>query len=161
MHDPNAEVRVYRHKLSSCLISGLLKFHRAVKAHGRNDLHLRKDVKQPGMPWRLTDDEWTNFTKLRFHGLVAHKKWEGTIQRGRWVITTRGADFINNRVKVPDWVKTAGNKVLEGSIGHSQRLVSINDFRDVLPDFAGVSTLEQTEAPGPVQASLSYSQPQT
>ena len=126
------------HRLTPGLISALSKLILAIHHYGRNSVHIHDEMKAAkGAPFQLTDFEWNNFTKLRFHGLAF--KVDG--RPGYWGITRRGGQFLKGQISVPMKVKTFRNRVLEGEVGHSKQLVHINEFRrqipwfETLPDF--------------------------
>lgn len=68
-----------------------------------------------------------NFTKLRFHALVAKKDGKP----GFWLITSRGGSFLRGEIAVPLKVKTFRNKVLD----HSKELIHINELKGKVPYF--------------------------
>lgn len=111
-----AKKKVYWQRLSPILVKTLVKFKAAVIQKGENKIHLRDDLE-------LTKSEYTNFQKLRFHGLVAKYKIEGKNIYGYWVLTRRGSDFLKNEITVPVKVKTYRNKV----IGYSEARVTVID----------------------------------
>ncbi len=84
---------------------------------GENKIHLQKDL-------NLTKTEYNNFQKLRFHGLIARYKEDGKNTAGCWLITKRGAEFLNGVISVPTRVKTFRNKVVE----HDTDLVKVVDI---------------------------------
>src|SRR5688572_24268321 len=90
-----ARRRAYWHELTPGLVSALVKLHERTYYSRPKSLHIRDDLQRPGCPFSLTDDEWTNFTKLRFHGLVAKARNNyGGHRRGWWVMTLQGAKFL-------------------------------------------------------------------
>jgi hypothetical protein len=122
--------RIWKHRLTPGLVSALIKFRAGVQYYGRNDLHLHNDMKIPGSPFCLTDFEWNNFSKLRFHGLVAKVRKDGKHQVGRWLLTERGAQFLRGEITVPTFAETQNNRV----VGHSGPPLHINDFRRKIGD---------------------------
>jgi hypothetical protein len=114
-------MKSFHHNLSTGLVTALVKAIRFVQANNKNKFHLQKDLKE------LTKNEYNNFQKLRFHGLVAkiHDK------SGYWLITRRGGQFLRGEITVPWKVETFRNRV----IGHSPEQVHIKDLRGKLPEF--------------------------
>jgi len=156
-----ARRRAYWHELSPVLVSALLKFYQAIYYYRKNELHIRDELKRPGSPFTLTDDEWTNFTKLRFHALVAKaRNKNGSHKHGYWVMTMRGAKFLKGKAWVPRKVQTYRNRV----VGHSEDLVSISNFRhltgalETQPQYDIVhGQPEPVEAPEKKQGALALS----
>lgn len=75
-----ASLASYWHTMSTGIFSALVKAIRHVHKTGVNDFNMARDIPS------LTKNEFSNFQKLRFHGLIAHSK--GT--RRHWLITKRG-----------------------------------------------------------------------
>jgi hypothetical protein len=116
-----ASLQVYNHTLSSGLVSALIKSIQFVQENKKNEFHLQNDLKN------LTKNEYNNFQKLRFHGLVA--KIEN--KAGYWLITRRGGLFLRGEIGIPHNVQTFRNKV----VGHSGDITTINQFRGKVPEF--------------------------
>lgn len=128
----HASLKSYWHALTPGLISALSKLLLAIQHYGRNSVHIHDEMKAcKGAPFQLSDFEWNNFTKLRFHALAF--KVEG--KPGQWGITRRGGQFLKGHISVPARVKTFRNRVLEGETGHSKELVHVNEFRRQIPWF--------------------------
>lgn len=146
-------LRPYKHRLSPELVIALRKFKQAVLYYKRVELHVRKELLEAkGAPFQFTYDEYSNVTKLRFHGLLV--KREG--KKGIWVLAHRGNQFLKGEIWVPRWVKTVDNRVVQGPGGHSEEKVHISQFKDVreLAGFGNVSTPEGPVERKPVQATL-------
>lgn len=103
------KIREYRVGVTPMLIKTLVKFRSAVVEKGENSVHLLKDFE--GKSYELTRHEWNNFTRLRFLGLSAKVKGES----GYWLLTKRGADFINGKVSIPKEVWIRNNKISDRS----------------------------------------------
>lgn len=56
-------------------------------------------------------NNYTNWQKLRYHGLVHHVKKNGVIQRGRWLITRNGWAFLRGELELPKWVDVKENTI--------------------------------------------------
>lgn len=116
-----ASMKSFHHALSSGLVSALIKAIKFVQLTNKNQFHLQGDLKE------LTKNEYNNFQKLRFHGLVA--KIDG--KAGFWCITRRGGQFLRGEIALPDSVETFRNKI----VSHAESLVHIRDLRDKVPSF--------------------------
>jgi len=104
-----APMRPYRVKITPMMVHAIVKFREAVIDHNRNSIHILKDMK--GKPYELTRHEWNNFTKQRFLGLAVRVKGES----GYWLLTKRGAAFLNGQEEVPAYVVIFRNKIIERS----------------------------------------------
>lgn len=115
-----ANMKAFWHTLNPGLVSVLIKCIEFVHNHDKNEFHLQNDL-------HLSVNEFSNFTKLRFHALVA--KVEG--KPGYWLITARGGQFLRGEIAVPLRVKTFRNKVLE----HSKEMIHILQLKGKIPYF--------------------------
>lgn len=88
-----ASMNEHRHTISKALINGLRKLH----AQRR-----RTNLKLLG----LTRNEWDNFQKLRYWGLVYQVEVDGKRQNGVWWLTQKGANFLSGAVAIPKHVWT-------------------------------------------------------
>lgn len=123
-----AKLRKYCYPMAPILVDALRKFYAAVNAKGENSVHLKDDMDDTDN--ELTRSERSNWTKVRFHGLVAKVKQEdGSQLRGHWLITKRGADFLKGKVSIPQTVWVYRNKVVE----HSEEMVTVRDVVGSLP----------------------------
>lgn len=102
-------MRPYRVKVTPMMVHALVKFREAVIDHNRNSIHLLKDMK--GKSYELTRHEWNNFTRQRFLGLAVKVKSEP----GHWLLTKRGAAFLNGEEAIPAYVFIFRNKIVERS----------------------------------------------
>lgn len=128
------EMRKYWHTLTPGLVNALVKFGKAVGKKGRNSIHLRADM--DGLPFELTRDEWSNFTKLRFHGMVAKDRNAG---QGFWLLTARGASFLRGDTRVPSKVQSFNNQ----TVAHGGELIGLRDvYKLDLPHFEAVRDIE-------------------
>lgn len=112
------KIREYRVGISPMMIKTLVKFRMAILDKGENMAHLLKDFE--GRDYELTRHEWNNFTRLRFHALTAKVKDES----GYWLLTKRGADFLNGKVEIPKYVWIRNNRVVD----YSEEKVFIKDI---------------------------------
>ena len=113
-------MKAFIHTLNSGLVTTLIQCIQFVHEHNRNEFHLQNDL-------HLSVNAFSNFTKLRFHALVA--KVDG--KPGYWLITKRGGQFLRGEIAVPLKVKTFRNKVLK----HSHELIHINELKGKVPMF--------------------------
>jgi|GEM_PF-1501408 len=118
-----ASLKKFWHRLSPGLVGSLIKFRRAVHQLDRNNLHLYNDLTGEN---ELTVAEQMNWTKLRFHGLVAKSDEEK-----HWLLTRRGAEFLNGTLAVPKRVRTFRNHVIE----RDEELIYVKDIVGKLPYF--------------------------
>lgn len=133
-----ARLRKYKVSLSRGIINTLIKFRQAVIAKDENKIHLLEDMQ--GRDYQLTRHEWNNFSRLRFHGLVAKYKENGQHVSGYWLLTKRGADFLNGKITIPHSVEVFRNRV----VSHSEHKVNIRDavIDIAVPYFEDRSTIE-------------------
>jgi hypothetical protein len=116
-----ASMQAYKHTLSSGLVSSLIKAIQFVHRVNKNEFHLQHDLTS------LTKNEYNNFQKLRFHGLVA----KVDSKAGYWLITKRGGQFLRGEIAVPMHVVTFRNKVIE----RAEELIHIDEYRGEVPEF--------------------------
>lgn len=128
-----ASMKMYWHKITPGLIKGLLKLRKAVALKGTNDIKIDKLPKE----WELTKWERANWSKLRFHGLVAKVKDGDQIKRGRWLLTLKGSNFIGG-MPIPERVQTFRNKVTD----HSPEQVTISQAMHSVPYWQGIDDIE-------------------
>lgn len=112
-----ASMKRWWHTLTPVLVECLIDIRAKVVEKNENKVHLQKDL-------FLTKNEYNNFQKLRYHALVAKYKENGVHVPGYWLVTKRGADFLNGVIKVPMKVASYRNRV----VAKSEDLVSITDI---------------------------------
>jgi len=117
----NASMKKYWYKITPGLIVMLRKFYKNVIQKGENKL-IRKDLD-------LSNNEYINFTKLRFHALIAKYKQGGQRKEGIWLVTKRAAQFLHGKISIPRRVLTFRNKV----VGYSRERVNIKDVMKSVP----------------------------
>lgn len=115
-----ANLKAFWHTLNPGLVSILIKAIQFVHARNKNEFHLQNDL-------HLSVNEFSNFTKLRFHGLMA--KVDG--KPGYWLITKRGGQFLRGEITVPLRVQTFRNQVK----AHSPGVIHIDELRGQVPYF--------------------------
>jgi len=100
-----ASMKMHWHRISKGLAQTLVKFREVVVHGGKfNKVHLTRDM-------NLTKNEYNNFQKLRYHGLVAKVKENGNRVEGYWLLTKRGNLFCKNQLMIPQKVQTFRNKI--------------------------------------------------
>jgi hypothetical protein len=84
----------YRHGFSAALAHGLHSIYLANKTINLKHLN-------------LTRNQWDNFQKLRYWGLVQKAINEnGSRNQGCWSITQKGKDFVDGKILIPKGVWT-------------------------------------------------------
>lgn len=89
----------YRHSLNVALLTGL----RALADAGGE-----QNLKELG----LTRNQWDNFQKLRYWGLVEQVEVDGIHKRGVWRMTRRGYDWLAGDLKLPKTAITFRGKTV-------------------------------------------------
>lgn len=124
----------YDVSVSEGIIRALIKFRQAVGIKQENSIHLLNDMTGT---IKLTPHEWNNFSRLRFHALVAK-----TGDSGFWLLTHRGAQFLRGEVDIPKKVQVFNNRV----VSHSQDRVFIKDVIGNEPYFETIEDIHYEEA---------------
>ncbi len=131
-----ASMKMYWHSLTPALVSILVKCIQFVRANNQNCFHLQKDL-------QLNVNEFSNFTKLRFHGLVAHADEKTDERTGYWLITRRGGQFLRGEIAVPRRVLTFRNEVKD----HSKDLIAVGELKDKIPYYERQFAYEYPQPP--------------
>lgn len=121
-----ASMKKFWHRLTPGMTNALIKAYTYVSSVGENKFHLYNDLIGE---YKLTTTEQMNWTKLRFHGLVAKYRENGEWVRGYWVITSRGSDYLKGNIQIPVKVQTFRNKVVD----HDTELVTVTDVMRSVP----------------------------
>lgn len=108
----------------------MIKFRKAIKERGRNYIHLYQDMTGS---LELTTQEQMNWTKLRFHALVAKADI-----RGYWLLTKRGAQFLRGEISIPTRVQTYRNKVVAKDVYE----IKIGNMVDTYPTWDSVEDMQ-------------------
>jgi len=109
---------VATHSLTTGLVRDLIIFAKRAKEKGENKVHITKELD-------FSINQWCNFQKLRYFGLVA--KWEaedGNKKTGFWVLTRNGLDFLQGKLSVHKKVSATKKGITE----RSEEMVCIDDF---------------------------------
>lgn len=104
---PTCGHRVMRnkHRFSRSLADILLKI--AEKYTWGTPFHLQRDL-------NLTKNEYTNAQKLKYFGLLEkHHNSGGKHIVGIWIITPLGRRLIRGEQRIPEWVETYQNNVVD------------------------------------------------
>lgn len=103
-----ASMKLHWHRLSKGLVQTLIKVRKEVIAKRSYIVHIA-DL-------NLTNTEFGNFQKLRFHGLIAKSRdKQGKHDRGYWIFTRKGNLFCKGLVQTPDKVGTFRNIIRKKS----------------------------------------------
>lgn len=122
------------------LVNALIKFRQAVIDKGENRVHLLKDMKN--RDYELTRHEWNNFSRQRFLGLAVKVENDP----GYWLLTKRGANFLNGLIDIPKYVWVKKNQITE----RSEERVTVGDVIKGVPYMETKSTIEYRSEPLPV-----------
>ena len=114
-----ASMKKFWHCLTIGMIGALVKARNYVGETDKNEFHLYKDLIGEN---RLTTEQQMNWTKLRFHALVAKVKEDGLWKKGYWLITKRGGAFLSGNLAIPTRVQTFRNRV----VAHSDELTTLS-----------------------------------
>ena len=128
-----ASLKKYWHRLTPGMTSALMKMNRGVNVKKANDIRIDKLTGDMA----LTHVERCNWQKLRLHGLVARVKVDGLVQRGRWLITRKGYQYLHGEV-VPQRVLSFRNQVED----HSEELVTISEVLKSTPYFESIEDIK-------------------
>ena len=97
-----ASLKKWKHNLTRPLVITFLKFCDTVKKKGMNSVNLQTEM-------QLTKNQYNNFQKLRYFGLVAKDRKK----HGSWVITRWGGKFMRNELAIPRQVISFRNHIVE------------------------------------------------
>lgn len=104
---PEEGARKYWYKLTPGLMDVLFIMVQYVHEQDRNEFTM-KEIRD-----RLKTFQYTQTTKLRFHGLIAKIKDEDGVHHGKWLITRRAGAFMRNEIVLPIKVQTQANQVID------------------------------------------------
>jgi len=144
--------KIFKHSLTPGLIIVLTKFGEAVAAKRENKVHILRDLYFGPNDYSFK----ANAQKLRLFGLIAHyRNSDGYFESGYWLLTSRGAKFLRNKLPINRTVSTLNNSVVSRDIA----LVFISDvwkeYRLHGEKFQGLWLGELTEAAVEPQLTLS------
>lgn len=101
------------HVLTKGMVNGLIKFAKYSLDNQVRYVRPRIDLR---WAYKLELNEASNWTKLRFFGLVAKHMVNGKHTGGKWVVTRNGWAFLRGQLPVPAHVKTFRNRIVEKSV---------------------------------------------
>lgn len=102
-----AKIKIWKHRLTPGLVKTLMKFGNKIKQSGKNDLHIQKEIV-------FNSNEYNNFQKLRYFGLIAKvRNSDGGHIGGHWLLTRNGGAFLRGELPIRRWVKTFRNEIVE------------------------------------------------
>ena len=125
--------------LGAGLCNTLVRFYEIVLENKKNDVHLQKDC-------NFTKNEYNNFQKLHYFGLVAKVDDSDKLKSGRWLLTHRGATFLKGEQAVDKKVYIFRNRIE----GRSEEKVYLKDVIHEQPywreaeDFVGGMPVQET-----------------
>lgn len=128
-----AKMKLHWHRLNKGLVNVLIKVRREVISTGKNEI----DISKLG----LTNTEFGNYNKLRYHGMIAKCKDENGNRLGSlWLLTKRGNQFCKGLIEVPQKVGTFRNVIRQ----KSKEVVNINNVlsNEELPMWDSIETME-------------------
>lgn len=134
-----ANMKKFWHKITPILVDCLVEVRTKVVEQNENKVY-KRDL-------NLSHSEYGNFQKLRFHALIAKYKENDVWIRGYWVLTRRGAQFLNGEIQIPKSVQTFRNVV----VGHSEDVVRL---KDVLADTTYVETIYDIKTEDPTEEDI-------
>ena len=132
----HAKMKKYWYRLSPALVDILIMMVNQARSNDTNAFKI-KELKD-----QLSPHQYTQSTKLRFHGLIFKVKDDDGKWSGEWGITKRAGDFLRGDVKVPAKVQTFRNKVVD----HDDVLVSIRDVYGSIPYIEALDHIETETA---------------
>lgn len=112
-----ASLKKYTYTLTPALVDVLEIMFDQVRQNGVNRFN------QEQMRDKLKTYQYTQITKLRFFGLVAKEKIDGT-HTGYWILTSRAGKFLKGDHLVPKRVTTFRNKIVS-------RSEELTDYKEV------------------------------
>lgn len=132
-----ASMKAYWYKVAPIMIAVLIKMKRAAMAKGGGYVvDVIRDM--DGTPNELEKCEWSQLTKMRFHGLVAKHRENGKHKAAHWIITERATKWLRNEISIPERVKVFHNQVID----QSPELVNVGFIARATPYVQALATLE-------------------
>ena len=110
-----ASLMTHKHSISKSLVVGLIRLY---KAGGECN------IKELG----LTRNQWDNFQKLKYWGLVQQVNVDGKQKTGVWKVTPKGLSFLAGREFIPKTLRTFRGAVVPSEPTKS---ISIKGFDDL------------------------------
>lgn len=115
------------------LVNTLIKFARTVRIKNRNKVHLQKEC-------GFTYNQYNNFQKLRYHGLVGKVIENGEHISGYWMLTKLGYLFLVGETAIPKKISIHQKMVMDTS----DKMVTIEEvYKDeTIPYFEKIGDFE-------------------
>ena len=111
-----------RESVTPLILDNLVKMREAVFRKGENNIMPSKELD-------LTKSQYNNFQKLRYHALIAKVINNNIWEEGHWLITHRGAEFLNGRMRIPKSVWIYKNKI----VAKSEDMIGVEDVLNTVP----------------------------
>lgn len=108
----------------------LIRFRDLIIANNKNLVNVPHEMK-------LSNVEYSDFQKLRYHALIAKYKEDGKCKRGWWVLTHRGNLFIKGELKIAEKVRIFRNRIT----GYSEELVTAAQVLETDPYWDNQDTI--------------------
>lgn len=127
-----ASMMEHRHSISIAMIVGLEMISK---------FELNVNIKELG----LTRNQWDNFQKLRYWGLV--RKFydsDGNRLGGHWTCTAKGRDFLAGKIKIPRVVWTYRGEFVRAE-EEAAYVFEIDQGYKIREEYADESRPHQTE----------------
>jgi hypothetical protein len=118
-----AKMVKYRHGISVPLVTGLRRLLHA----GGGPIN----IKELG----LTRNQWDNFQKLRYWGLVVQVEVDGQRKKGVWQITPQGQHFLFNEQAIPRRVWTYRGEFQHADGDATVRITEVVDWYEKREDY--------------------------
>lgn len=101
-----ASLKKYWYRITPGLVDVLIVILEQIRVKNQNSVNM-KELRDHLKPF-----QYTQSTKLRFHGLIAKDKVNGK-WNGHWLITKRGGEFLRGEISIPQKVQTFRNRVID------------------------------------------------
>lgn len=108
-------MKTHKEILSTHKLKMLRKASKEVERTGLNEINIQI--------FRDNITDYNNWQKLRFHGLITHVEKNGIKQRGLWLITRQGWEFLEGKKELPKWVEIQDNHI----VNRSEQTISVRE----------------------------------
>lgn len=141
--------------LSTVQVRALVKFREAIRHYGRNRIHIKQEMFDTSLAFKLTLSEHNNFAGMRPFGLVQHGDPDNP-KSGEWLLTSNGAAFLRGE-------KMVLRRRRVGADGHvvekdQKSATHVTEFKKGIPGFDTFYETIRTEEPLPADLFESYSE---
>lgn len=131
-----ASVRQRWDRITAGEVDFLIRFKARILEKQENLIDVPKEMK-------LSNIEYSDFQKLRYHALIAKKRENGVAKRGLWVLTRLGNLFLKGQVAIPERVRVFRNQIN----ARSKELVTIEDVMQKTPRWDGPDDILYEDIP--------------